>query len=187
MLHFVQPQCEIRTISLSEPLKTRGAPRQNFFCLLNIIYTRETFGVLPLLKHLHDYLKCRAIITFSQLQCCDDMFTTSSARLSSPTALMQIKISLRRANSKGSATTSHQHQGENVGLISCISLLQFLLCQYERQLGVKIRQTGFVLETALRKIHARTGKCLSKANKNDMPGFFSFSLFKKIKVTSKLS
>lgn len=65
--------------------------------------------------------------------------------------------------------------------IFCISLLQFLFCQYERQLGVKVRRIGFVLKAALGKIHARTGKCLSKANKYDMP-VFSFPLFKKIKV-----
>lgn len=150
-----------------------------FFCLLNTIYTRETFGVVPLFQHLHKCLKCRAIITFSQLQCCDDMFTTSSARLSIPTALMQIKVTLGRANSKGSAKNLTPPPREKHGSF-CISLLQFLLCQNERQLGVKIRQTGFVLKTALRKIHARTGKCLSKANKYDMPAF-SFPLFKKIK------
>lgn len=114
MLHFVQPQCEIRTVSLSEHLKTHGVKMQ-FFCLLNTIYTRGTFGALPLFRHLHKCLKCRAIITFSQLQCCDDMFTTSSARLSIPTALMQIKITLGRANSKGSAETSHHHQRKKKG------------------------------------------------------------------------
>lgn len=166
MLHFVQPQCEIRTILLSEPLKTCGVSRQ-FFCLLNTIYTKETFGVLTLLKHLHNNLKCRSIITFSQLQCCDDMFTISSARLSSPAALMQIKISLGRANSKGSATTSHQHQGENMGLISCISLAISALSLW-KTVGCQ-NKTGFVLE---RKIHVRTGKCLSKSSKYDRP-FFS--------------
>lgn len=52
--------------------------------------------------------------------------------------------------------------------------------QYERQLGVKIRQIGFVLKAAVRKIPDTTGKYLSKANKDDMPVF----LFKKIKVAS---
>lgn len=181
MLHFVQPQCEIRTISLSEPLKTHGVSRRSF-CLLNTIYTRETFGVLPLFKHLHNYLKCRAIITFSQLQGCDDMFTTSSARLSSPTALMQIKISVGRANFKGSATTSHQHQGENMRLSA------YLYCNFY---SVNLKDS-WVSKYDRVCLENSTGEnpcsnsCLSKANKYDMP-IFSFPLFKKIKVTFKLS
>lgn len=67
----------------------------------------------------------------------------------------------------------------------------YLYCNFysvnmKTQLGVKVRRIGFVLKAALGKIHARTVKCLSKANRYDMP-FFSFPLFKNIKVTSKLS